>query len=123
MRRFAGDSLDARNIIFHFDAKAADGDIPIGAEARREIFLIFKESINNLVRHSGAGRAEIALETKRDEIVLKIRDDGKGFDVGRESSGHGLLSLRSRAARLGGTLSISSSPESGTTVILRAPVA
>jgi signal transduction histidine kinase len=122
MRRFASDSLSSRSIEFRFDATIPQDDLPAGAELRREIYLIFKESLNNLVRHSGCTRAEIELETGRKTITLKIQDNGKGFDPDICWPGHGLISLKKRAAKLGGTLEIRSSAASGTTVLLRVPM-
>ncbi len=121
MRRFASDAFSSRNIEFQFEVKIPQGDIPVGAEMRREIYLIFKESVNNLVRHSGCSRADIAIEAGRDGMTLRVSDNGKGFDPDSCWHGHGLVSLKNRAAKLGGTLEISSSPVLGTTVLLRTP--
>src|SRR2546430_7612845 len=59
MRRFAADVLTARNVELDFRAPLQDKDVELGANIRREVFLIFKETVNNMVKHSGLTRAEI----------------------------------------------------------------
>ena len=122
MRHFASDVLTARRIEFVFRAPDAERDVQVGANVRREIFLIFKEGVNNLVRHSGCTKAEIELCLSADCLVLVLSDNGHGFDVLRESSGHGLMSMRERAKELGGTLTITSRDDQGTSVTLTVPL-
>jgi ligand-binding sensor domain-containing protein len=120
MRRFASDAFTARGIEFHFDAPDSAHDAKIGAEVRREVFLIFKEGVNNIARHSRCTLAEISLQLDRGMILLKMCDNGKGFDVARVDPGQGLASMRKRAERLGGELAVISSPDRGATLILKA---
>ena len=122
MRRFAADILSARNIEFQFHAPATDQDVQLGANIRREVFLIFKESINNVVKHSSCSRAEIEFRIDATHLELKVSDDGKGFDTGSESDGHGLMSMRDRAAGLGAEFEAVSEPGRGTTVTLNVPL-
>jgi ligand-binding sensor domain-containing protein/signal transduction histidine kinase len=131
MRRFASDILSARDIAFRFRAPDADEDIRLGADLRREVYLIFKECVNNLVKHSGCGEADMELRIVNHWIVLRVGDDGRGFDPARagQSSngngvslgGHGLLSMSRRAAALGGTFEVESANGRGTTVTLKVP--
>jgi signal transduction histidine kinase/ligand-binding sensor domain-containing protein len=122
IRRFASDVLTARDIEFNFSAPEPRHDIRLGADMRREVFLIFKESVNNMVRHSGCTEANIEFLIESGWLELKIRDNGKGFESDREGDGNGLVSMRQRAARIGGTLDISSNNGKGTVVLLRAPL-
>jgi len=122
MRRFASDRFAARNIEFHFDAPNPNQNVKIGAEARREVFLVFKESVNNIARHSGCKSAEASLKIERGMIILKLSDDGHGFDEASMDYGQGLDSMRRRAEKLGGQLDLISQPGAGTTVILKAPL-
>jgi len=132
MRRFASDILSARDINFRFRAPAEGKDIRLGADLRREVYLIFKETINNLVKHSACTEAELELRIVNDWIVLRISDDGRGFDTTPSPSGgnghgaaslggHGLLSMRRRAVALGGTFEVKSAPGRGTTSTLKVP--
>lgn len=131
MRRFASDVLSAKKIKFEFDAPAVDSETGLGANLRREIFAIYKESINNIVKHSGATLAAVSLEVLGDRLHLKISDNGRGFD--REKflhdsfvpglGGNGLHNLERRGRELGGRCTIISSPGAGTTVLLDVPLA
>jgi len=131
MRRFSSDILSARDIAFRFRAPDADQDIRLGADLRREIYLIFKECVNNLVKHSGCSEVEMELRIVNHRIVLRISDNGRGFDVsqaaepsngnGASLGGHGLPSMRRRAAALGGTFEVESARGRGTTSTLKVP--
>lgn len=122
MRRFASDTLAARNIEFHLDAPNVDRNTHVDAETRREVFLIFKEGINNIARHSACRRADAQLRIERGAIVLKLSDDGCGFQTGNGASGHGLESMKRRAENLGGELTVTSVVDKGTKLELRVPL-
>lgn len=110
MRRFAADIFTMRNIEFEWRASgnAVEEDVPLGANVRREIFLIFKELVNNIVKHADCTRVDIDLILTRYDLELRLRDDGRGFDTAVESEGHGLMSMRDRVAGLGGRLEMNS---------------
>ena len=123
MRRFASDTLTARNIELHFSAPAADDDIQLNSEMRREVFLIFKEAVNNIARHSRCTQAEITLQAASGTLTLHFSDNGCGFDPDSASGGQGLQGMRQRAERLGGEFDITSNREAGTTLTLRVALA
>jgi len=83
---------------------------------RRQLYLIFKEAIHNVARHSGARRVEIELAREGDSLVLRISDDGCGFDLAAESDGNGLASIRRRAQSLGAEVAWQSADGRGTTM-------
>jgi signal transduction histidine kinase/ligand-binding sensor domain-containing protein len=126
MWRLADELFKARDIKFDFTASDKDRDIRLGIEMRREVFLIFKESVNNAVRHAECTEVAGEFECEHDWLRLTLRDNGCGFDPqnGSNSSGggNGLASMRRRALKLGGELQVISAPGGGTTIILRAPV-
>jgi signal transduction histidine kinase/ligand-binding sensor domain-containing protein len=122
MRRFASDVLSARHIAFRFEAPIDDRDIRLGTETRREVLLIFKEAINNIARHSGCAHADIEFKAQGAWLMLKLKDNGNGFDTRESVDGNGLVSMGRRAERLGGTLEIISRPGEGTVVILKTPL-
>jgi signal transduction histidine kinase/ligand-binding sensor domain-containing protein len=121
MRRFASDVFTARNIEFTY-AAAPIADIALGANLRREVFLIFKESVNNIVKHAACNAVEIELNIENSEIFLCLRDNGKGFETTHQNGGHGLVSMNARANDLGGTLEIASGKASGTIITLIVPL-
>lgn len=121
MRAFANDVFPARNIVFHFRAPSPGGEVKLAADVRRQVLLIFKESINNIVRHAECGEAAADLAVEREWLALRLTDDGRGFDCRQTGLGHGLNSMRNRARSLGGEFQVASSPR-GTTVRLRIPI-
>jgi len=104
--------------------------VPLGANPRREVFLIFKESLTNVVKHSGASHVRIDFDVSRDHLTLKICDDGQGFDVTGISSalfteqkgGNGIVSMKKRAAEVSGSFEIEAKPGAGTTIIFQLPL-
>lgn len=119
MRRHASEVFPASGIQFTFHAAEASRDLSLGADLRRQIFLIFKESVNNIVRHSRCERAEIDLRVEGSTIVLSVKDNGIGFDDSNGIGGNGLASMRRRTASLGGEFHLSS--RHGTTLTVRLP--
>jgi signal transduction histidine kinase len=122
MRRVASDVLSARDITVTFRSAGPDVDWPLGADVRREVLLIFKEAVNNLARHSAARDATIDVAVGRGWLILTVADNGRGFDGGVPSDGNGLASMRRRAERLGGQLTVTSASGRGTVLELRIPV-
>jgi signal transduction histidine kinase len=119
MRRFASETFPARNIDFGFQVPGVEQDIKLGADVRRQVYLIFKEGVNNIVRHSGCDKAEIEMRIEGHWLFLKIADNGQGIDHMRFSEGNGLVSMRRRAESLGGALDVTSGDSGGTTIALK----
>jgi signal transduction histidine kinase len=97
----------------------------LALDAKDALYRIAQESLHNVVKHARAGRVELWLDAATPQspfVTLDIRDDGTGFDATAAFPGHlGLHSMRERAARLGGTLTIESAPGQGTHVRARIP--
>ena len=123
MRRFASDTFAARDIAFYFKAPDTQTDLRLGANLRREVFLIFKECINNLTRHSRCTEAQIEFHIGAETLMLRVSDNGKGFDADKRGDGHGLGSMRERANSIGGQFTLESRPGNGTTITLIVPLA
>jgi signal transduction histidine kinase len=88
------------------------------------IFRIVQESLTNITRHAEASRVEIVLLQNLGELLVEVRDDGRGFDpaCAAMAKSFGLLGMRERASLLGGSIDITSEPRQGTVVSLRIPV-
>lgn len=123
MRRFASDIFTASNIKFSFNAPRETRGIKMGPDLRRQVFLVFKESVNNIVRHSSCTLADIELRTEGAWLVLKVSDNGKGFEIEQSSDGNGLANMRGRAVRMKGHLTVISNNGGGTTLIFEVPCA
>ncbi len=98
------------------------------AEIRHNLFLSFKEALNNVAKHAAASQVDVTLTVKHDGFELIVEDNGKGLDVGplaagasphsdRLSPGNGLVSMRRRQADIGGRFNISSESGKGTKVV------
>jgi signal transduction histidine kinase len=90
----------------------------LAPEVSTALFRILQESLTNVARHAKATRVEVVKQKQRDRLVLRIRDNGRGFDPAKSSFSKslGLLGMRERAANLGGGLDIASAPGKGTTI-------
>ena len=97
--------------------------IPLDMGQRRDLYLVFKEALNNALKYSGCTKLVVQLDRHGPEIVLTMSDNGVGFDPlhipDSTTGGNGLTNMRRRATDLGGSLHVRSSPGSGTTVTLR----
>jgi signal transduction histidine kinase len=122
MRRFADELLGGSNIAFDLIVKGSSA-ISLDVAARREIFMIFKESLHNAARHSRCTLMHIEITSERGDLELCVMDDGKGFVMDRlRGNSSGLQNMKKRAERLHGKLEICSQPGQGTSVRLTAPV-
>ena len=119
MRRFATDLLGAHSIALQFRSTVADQDLRVEPAIRRQIFLIFKEAVHNAARHSAATLVEVYLHRDGPQLVLQVSDNGRGFDPTTPSDGHGLNSMRKRAASLCATLEWQSDANKGTVLTVR----
>jgi signal transduction histidine kinase/ligand-binding sensor domain-containing protein len=122
LRRFAADLLEARGIRLDFELPDNADRIELEPELRRELYLLLKEAVHNVAKHSQAHRAQVRLEIVAGALRIEVADDGVGFAPGEgDDAGRGLHSLRDRATRLGGRLSIETAPGAGTRLHLEVP--
>jgi signal transduction histidine kinase len=80
------------------------------------LYRVAQEALSNLVKHSRAQNASVELRQVRGRLLLRILDDGVGFDSQLESAGLGLVTMRERLNAVGGTINITSSPTTGTAI-------
>jgi two-component system sensor histidine kinase UhpB len=105
----------------HVDAVASDHQP--SRDVALALFRIFQETLTNVARHAKATEVWVTLADSADALVLQIRDNGVGLsveDLGKPAS-HGLRGMRERAQQVGGDVSVSSQPGSGTTVVISVP--
>ena len=122
MRDHAEEVFEARDIALALDLPDVEQPVKVGVNLRRDLYLIFKEAVNNAVRHSGCTQISIALRIVGTRLILEVVDNGTGFEALVETDGNGLASMRRRAERLEGTLAIESTPGAGTTISLAMPI-
>ena len=96
----------------------------VPAPVARSLFLTTQEALANIARHAHAEQVLINIEGHADTIVLRVIDDGRGFDMASKnySVGHGLSNMRARAEDLNGSFTIKSNPGKGTSVTLVFPL-
>jgi signal transduction histidine kinase len=116
MRSFAYELLGARQIDFQFHVDPNIERIKLPMQARKNLYLIFKESLNNMVKYSKADQAMLSIESHHNHLSMLIRDNGKGFDAGKDYQGNGLRNMKKRAQEIGATLIIDTTPGNGTTI-------
>ncbi len=96
-------------------------DVPL--PVKEALYRIAQEALHNTVKHAGASTVGLRLLAGREAIALEVRDDGAGFDPAAAFPGHlGLQSMRERAAQVGGTLELTSTPGVGTRVRVVIPL-
>jgi signal transduction histidine kinase len=96
-------------------------DLPF--EKKEALYRIVQEALHNIVKHARASTVVLRLVVQQDEIVLEVRDNGRGFDSTEPFPGHlGLHSMRERALKVGGTLAIKSTPGKETTICVHIPL-
>jgi ligand-binding sensor domain-containing protein/two-component sensor histidine kinase len=110
--------LSGKGIKFNFDIPDTFMNIKLGMDERQNIYLIFKEALNNSIKYSGAGHISLAAEPEDESIIITLKDDGKGFNP-EIIKGNGITNMRSRSAELKGDLQIISSGGSGTSVSIK----
>jgi two-component system NarL family sensor kinase len=91
-------------------------------QAESELYRIATEALSNVRRHAQARRVTVTLRRERNAATLALRDDGSGFDTSRETGGYGIVGMRERARRIGGSLDVHSRPGEGTTITVRVPL-
>lgn len=97
-------------------------------EIETNLYRITQEALNNIYKHAEARNVNVVVERRRNEMLLIIEDDGKGFEPsdirsGKESGSElGVVGMRERAAIVGGTLEIESAPGKGTTIFAKVPI-
>jgi signal transduction histidine kinase len=92
-------------------------------ERTTALFRICQEALTNVTRYAEASEVHIVLEAGREQITLRIQDNGRGITAveSRKTSSFGLLGMRERARLLGGTFDVSGAPGQGTTLTVCLP--
>lgn len=122
MRNFAYQLLGAKKIDFVFTVDEGMDQLKLPMEVRKNLYLIFKEATNNMVKYAQADNAQITIKEDHKSLVMTVRDNGKGFDVQQQTEGNGIKNMRKRAEEIGGQLWIESRKDEGTTIRLKVAV-
>src|SRR5215217_1008142 len=104
------------------DVRGPEARLPLCGLVEAQLFAIGREALANVQKHAGVSTAHVRVEERDGEVVLEVRDNGRGFDPDADHPGHfGLDSMRSRATEIGACMTITSAAGSGTLVRVRVP--
>ena len=112
--------ISRQGVVVHFSSDGiGSGQVPL--DVGLCLFRVLEEAVSNAARHSGATQVSVTLEGGDGDLVLRVSDAGRGFDLAEErtTNGLGLASMRLRVRALGGTLNVASSPGGGTIIEAR----
>ncbi len=109
---------------FHFARPPELVERTIASKTRHHLLLAVREAVGNVLKHASAKQVKIAMTLEDETLVVRVEDDGVGFDVSRRAGvGHdGLGNMARRMKEAGGTLTLASEPGHGTSVTLRVPL-
>ncbi|MBL1232212.1 MAG: tetratricopeptide repeat protein [Flavobacteriales bacterium] len=109
------------NITFNFEVDVKQ-KISFNAIEGVNIYRIVQEAINNSLKYSAATTINVLLKEEQDKLILKIEDDGIGFNINEVKLGNGLDNMKNRATSIKANFNIDSTPEKGTTILLEMPI-
>jgi signal transduction histidine kinase len=123
IRRFVLEFLEETPIQCSFSIPEDLPDMGISAEIRRNIYLCVRESLNNLVKYSGATKLCISIVANDGDLQISVKDNGKGFDSTIDRfPGNGLLNMEKRMKDINGSFHFKTSPGKGTEISFSVPV-
>ena len=118
MREFCIPLLEAKNIRFDIDINENILTTRLRMETRKNIFLVFKECVNNLLKHSGCTEMQVVVKKSDNYLEVIISDNGRGFDISAPTNRNGLKNMQKRAAEINGVLQLTTKPGAGVTTRL-----
>jgi len=121
MQNFAMEMCGPADIELHFNFDESLSDFKLQMEHRKDIYLVFKEAVNNAVKYSTCKNLRVSISRNGNVLKLEIADDGRGFDSGTIKKGNGLDNMRMRVQMMKGKLNITSSENSGTQILCEVP--
>ncbi len=129
MREFLDEFMQPAGIDFSWNLSPPPSGLRLTLNSRRQIFLIYKECMHNILKHSGCRNVFVTFEVSDRDATLTVADDGTGLDFcqdqGRSTTsrvGNGLTNMRRRAQSLGGSVDIGNRPGGGCRIVVRLPV-
>jgi signal transduction histidine kinase/ligand-binding sensor domain-containing protein len=123
LRSYFQELLQAKEIILDFDIDATALTEIKNPAAKKNLLLICKEALNNIVKYSQATRVQIILTDCKQGLCLIIEDNGQGFDSTQTTQGNGLRNIKNRCAQLNGTCTIQAETSKGCAIICTFPLA
>ena len=126
MQSFARPLLASQDVKFHFSYDLSVQHLHLDMTKRKNFYLIFKEAVNNAMKYSGCKNIWVDIRLHHHQLLISVKDDGKGFDIKKVKSmntlsGNGVRNMEMRSKEMKGSCRIESD-ETGTTIILTFPI-
>ncbi|MDZ7649724.1 MAG: ATP-binding protein [Cytophagales bacterium] len=122
MKEFAAEILEPAGINYSFEVTTSAETLKLDSEKRKNLFLIFKEAINNAAKYCDGSEVTIKLSVQSNHLHLEVIDNGKGFNMAEAKNGNGLTNMKDRAAAITGALQYTTEPGKGTRILLAVPI-
>jgi signal transduction histidine kinase len=121
---YADRFLGLANIKLTVDSSADAATVAVEARARHQLFLVFRETLSNVVKHSGATEVRLVVRVDNSALHVAVTDNGRGLRTPESPAGRheGIASMRRRMEKLGGQFEIAGEPDRGTTVTFSVPL-
>jgi len=119
LRLYAADYIRKADIKYRFEIPDNIPAYHLSAEVRRNVFLVVKEALHNIVKHSSASEVQVRVDFLQNQMIISVRDNGKGFSIDQSPGyGNGLNNMQKRIENIGGTFKIDSEPGQGTGITI-----
>lgn len=122
MRRYAAELFDNSETNCHLQLDENTGHKKLSMEQRRDVYLIYKEALNNIHKHAYAKNVWIKVDQNHNHLFMQVKDDGKGFNTDLITHRNGLKNLRSRVEKWNGKIQIHSAENKGTAIEIKIPL-
>ena len=122
MKYLCSNLFESKEIAFDFETGDTISTLKLPMDYRHDIYLIFKEAVNNIVKYAACKNVSIKFTTANSLLTLLIKDDGVGFNTEIITTGNGLQNIKARAAAMQGKIIISSNINTGTIITLIVPI-
>ena len=97
-------------------------DTAVDGSLADDLFAVARETLSNVARHAAATTVEVGADVRDGTLTIRVSDDGRGIDPGRSSGGRGVTNLATRAAKAGGSFTVTPRDSGGTDVVWSAPI-
>ncbi len=120
---YAEEFLEPTTIRYRLNAPDVIPPLPVKSDARHNIFLVLKETLNNAVKHARASELQVNILCEASTLTVEVRDNGLGFEISQARPlGNGLTNMRKRMEEIGGSWTITTAPGKGTTTLIKLPL-
>ena len=119
LRLYTADYIRKAGIKYSFKIPDNIPAYHLSAEVRRNVFLVVKEALHNIVKHSCATEVQVRVDFLQNQMIISVKDNGEGFSINQKpGSGNGLINMQKRIENIGGTFKIESEPGQGTGITI-----